>query len=415
MRSVAIIGAGQAGLQLALGLQSQGYRVTLVSDRSAEQLETGRIMSTQALFHDACATERAQGLDFWAAQCPPIEGIAVNVSPPGARGQPALSFAARLDQPAYSVDQRLKIGAWLREFERRGGAVLIEQADIQRTDLLSAEHDLTLIASGKGDLGRLFENDPQRSPFHAPQRHLALAYLKSARPRAEHSAVSFTLIPGAGEIFVLPGLTRTAQGHTQPYENVLIEAVPGGPLDVFGGVREPQEHLRLMLELLREYCPWDYDRLKEAELTDEQATLSGKVTPQVRRPVARLPSGRCVLGLGDALVINDPITGQGAGSAAKAAALYQERIIWRGQQPFDRVWMEQTFEDYWSYARYVTRWTNAMLGPPPPHVLAVLNAAQSRPGLARAFVNAFNHPPQFFPWLEHPSEAEHLIEQHQVA
>ena len=59
--------------------------------------------------------------------------------------------------------------------------------------------------------------------------------------------------------------------------------------------------------------------MARARVTDAQATLSGRLTPVVRRPVARLPSGRPVLGLADAVVLNDPITGQGSNTAAKSA------------------------------------------------------------------------------------------------
>lgn len=415
MRHIAIIGAGQAGLQLALGLQAGGYGVTLISDRTPEQFLSGRIMSTQALFHDACTTERQQGLNYWEGSCPPVEGIALSVPHPEVPGQKALSFSARLDRPAYSVDQRLKFAVWLREFQARGGNVVLESATVQTAERLSSAHDLTLIATGKGELGQLFARDEERSPYSAPQRHLALAYLKNVTPRPDHSAVSFNLIPGVGEVFLLPGLTLAGGGGTQPYENVLIEAVPGGPLDVFAQVRDPQQHLDLMKALLRQFLPWEFERVQHAELTDTQATLTGRVTPGVRRPVATLPSGREVLGLGDTLVLNDPLTGQGAGSAAKAAAIYLERILWHGDQPFDRAWMTGTFDEYWSYARFVTDWTNALLGPPPPHVLDVLGAAQTRPGVAQAFVNGFNHPPQFFPWLGDPQAAAQFVAQHGVA
>ncbi|MFB9995394.1 styrene monooxygenase/indole monooxygenase family protein [Deinococcus oregonensis] len=412
MRQIAIIGAGQAGLQLALGLQHHGYQVTLVADRTPEQVESGRVMSTQALFHDACETERQLGLNFWDGLCPPIEGIAFSVPHPELAGQKAVAFEAQLNDPAYSIDQRVKFAHWQRTFAERGGQVMTEQADVDTAERLSVTHDLVLVATGKGDLGRIFARDESRSPYNAPQRHLALAYFKGVRPRPGHSAVSFNLIPGVGEVFLMPGLTRTGDGAWLPYENVLIEAVPGGPLDVFGDVGDSGEQVRRMLSLMATFTPWEYDRVKDAELTDPVGTLVGRVTPQVRRPVATLPSGRPVLGLGDALVVNDPLTGQGAGSAARAAAVYLERILWQRERPFDRSWMHDTFEDYWGYARYVTQWTNALLAPPPPHVLGVLDAAQRHPSLAHAFVNGFNHPPQFFPWLTSPQEAVTFMTRH---
>ena len=82
MRNIAIVGAGQAGLQLALGLQQHGYAVTLVSDRTPESIWSGSVMSTQAMFHDALETERALGLNLWEDECPPMESMAIRVAGP---------------------------------------------------------------------------------------------------------------------------------------------------------------------------------------------------------------------------------------------------------------------------------------------------------------------------------------------
>jgi len=113
--------------------------------------------------------------------------------------------------------------------------------------------------------------------------------------------------------------------------------------------------------------------------------------------------------MADAVVLNDPITGQGSNSAAKAARLYLKRILDNDNRPFDAAWMQQTFDEYWAYAQFVTGWTNAMLQPPPPHVINILVAAQSKPKVGKAFANGFDDPRTFFPWLADPSEAEKFI------
>ena len=66
----------------------------------------------------------------------------------------------------------------------------------------------------------------------------------------------------------------------------------------------------------------------------------------------------------------------------------------------------RTFERYWDYAQYVTTWTNAMLGAPPPHVLELLGAGNEHQAIANRFVNGFNDPRDFFEWFMTPDKAE---------
>ena len=50
MGRITIIGAGQSGLQLGLGLLDNGYEVTIVSNRTADDIYSGLIMSSQVMF-----------------------------------------------------------------------------------------------------------------------------------------------------------------------------------------------------------------------------------------------------------------------------------------------------------------------------------------------------------------------------
>lgn len=86
MRRIAIIGGGQSGLQLAFGLQQKGYEVTVVSNRTPEQIFEGRVTSSQFMFHDSLQNERDLVINFWEKECPPTEGIAFSVPwPDGGR------------------------------------------------------------------------------------------------------------------------------------------------------------------------------------------------------------------------------------------------------------------------------------------------------------------------------------------
>jgi glycine/D-amino acid oxidase-like deaminating enzyme len=65
MRTILIVGAGQAGLMLALSLQRAGYEVTVMSARTPESLRKGRVMSTRYMFWPALALERERDLHLW--------------------------------------------------------------------------------------------------------------------------------------------------------------------------------------------------------------------------------------------------------------------------------------------------------------------------------------------------------------
>lgn len=405
MPRVAIVGAGQAGAQLALGLLAAGCEVTLVSNRPPAEVAAGRVLSSQCMFETALRIERGLGLAKWDATCPPVEGISFTV--PDGSGGTVFSWAARLDAPAMSVDQRLKLPTWVEEFEQRGGRLVIHEAGVGDLERYARAHDVVVVATGKGDLGRLFPRDDEKSPFDRPQRAIALTYVNGMRPRPDYAAVCFNLIPGVGEYFAFPALTRGG-----PCEIMVFEGVPGGPMDCWDDVRSPAGHLARSLAILEEHLPWEAERCRQVELTDANGVLAGGFAPTVRQPVAILPDGASVLGMADAVVLNDPITGQGANNAARCADIYREAILERGDGPFDAAWMRETFDRYWrGYAQWVTAWTNALLAPPQPHVLELLAAAGELPELAGTVVNGFDDPRAFHPWWFDGAEARRLVDE----
>jgi flavin-dependent dehydrogenase len=402
MRKIAIIGGGQSGLQLALGLLKNGYQVSVFSNRTAEQIRSGRVTSSQFMFHDSLQNERDLGINFWEKKTPTTEGIAFSV--PGPQGGRALFWEARLDHYGQSIDQRVKFSGWMEEFAKRGGDLVIKDTSPKDVDELTAKYDLVIVAAGKGDINQMFERDAEHSPFDKPMRALALTYVTGVEPRKPFTAVSFSLVPGVGEHFIFPALTVTG-----PCEIMVFEGVPGGPMDCWSDIKTPAEHLARSKEILNKFMPWDGERCKNAELTDANGILAGRFPPTVRKPVCKLPSGRLAFGMGDVVATNDPITGQGSNTASKCAAVYMKRILERGDKPFDAAWMQETFSQFWNYAKWVTRWTNSLLPPPAPHVLQLMGAASQIPALASKIANGFNNPPDYNPWWFDGGEAEKLI------
>src|SRR5215475_3435680 len=291
MRNITIVGAGQSGLQLGLGLLQNGYRVRLISNRTAQDFATGKVMSSQFMFNDALQAERDLGINFWEKDCPNTDALGVTIGTPD--GGKAVTWAYPLDKPGQAVDQRVKYPGWMKTFSERGGELVIHEAGIADLENYARGSDLVILAGGKGDIVKLFERDAERSPFDKPQRALALTYVTGCTPYAP-TRVAFNIAPTVGEYFVFPALTTTG-----PCEIMVFEGVPGGPMDCWSDVKTPQEHLARSKWILDTFLPWEAERCREIELTDDNGILAGRFAPTVRKPVATLPSGRKVLGLAD--------------------------------------------------------------------------------------------------------------------
>ncbi len=406
-RNVTIVGGGQSGLQLALGLlKGGGYDVRVVQNRTGDEIGKGRVMSSQCMFDNALQNERDLGINYWEDQCPTVDSINFTVPAPDGSGAKAIDWNGKLDRYAQSVDQRVKFPGWMKAVEERGGTLEIHDASVDDLERYARESDLVVVAAGKGEIAGIFARDDQKSVFDKPQRALALTYVTGMTPRPEHSAVCFNLIPTVGEYFVFPALTTNG-----PCEIMVFEGIPGGPMDCWAEATSPEQHLEKSKWILDTFLPWEGERCRNITLTDANGVLVGRFPPTVRHPVGRLPSGSAVMGMGDVVVLNDPITGQGSNNASKCSKVYTDAIFARGDQGFDEAWMQATFDTYWDYAQWVAGWTNALLTPPPPHVLQIMGAAQQFPALAKRIANGFDDPTDFFPWFAVPEEADAYLKQ----
>ncbi|SDB94824.1 styrene monooxygenase/indole monooxygenase family protein [Acinetobacter boissieri] len=408
MRRIAVIGAGQSGLQLSLGLINMGYEVTIFTNRTAEQIAQGRVMSSQCMFHTALQTERDLGLNFWEEACPSVEGIGFTIVNNEEKTK-VFEWSARLKRYAQSVDQRVKMPQWMRAFEKQGGKIVIQDVGINELEQITPEYDLVLLAAGKGEVVKQFARDDEKSIFDKPQRALALTYVQGMKPILPYSKVTFNVIPGVGEYFSFPALSVNG-----PCDIMVFEGIPGGPMDCWQDVKTAEEHLEMSLSLLKQYVPWEYERCSDIQLTDDNGYLAGRFAPTIRQPILTLPSGRKVFGMADALVVNDPITGQGSNNAAKCSKIYFDAILAHADQDFSTEWMQDTFDQYWQYAEKVVAWTNSLLVPPEPHMIEILMEASRNQAIASEFANNFDDPRNFSPWWFDAESAKQFIKHRHI-
>jgi hypothetical protein len=393
---IAIVGTGISGTTLALRLQQLGIETTVFAEKSQDAIRRGRLLNTVARFEHTLARERELGVDLWSDPAYAMTSLQVRSVDPL-----PLSFDGRPAHPVRAVDFRVLLPAFLDVYEQRGGAL----AEGPEPDLsaVSREHDLVVVAVGRRSAD-LFPVRSDRSPYSAPQRVL-FAGIFDGLALPEPLGLSFNIAPGVGELFQMPILT--ADGLST---NILIEAIPGGPLSVLAEIPpDDSSFVPVLLSLLDTHAPAIARRIDTSAfaLRDPRDALQGALTPAVRDACATLPDGTLALAIGDAWITNDPIIGQGANIGSHCAWVAAEHIAAGG--PFDASWGRRVSDDMWAFAGPTTAWTNAFLQPPPPHVIALLLAAAEHQDVADAFASGFADPVATATMLGDPARTEAFI------
>jgi hypothetical protein len=402
MRKIAIIGAGQAGLYLGIGLLDAGYTVTLVSDRTPEAIHHGQPMDTPILFPNALQLERKLGLNFWDGKFPHRIGFRSEVS--DSEGNTILSISSNLQLHWQGIDQRLKFPAWMQEFVNRGGELVIQATTPEDLEKYAQNYDLVVVTAGRGAFSTLFDRDLQKFQYDRPKRRIAGFITTGLKGNIEDlQTARMTILPGVGEIIQYPfyanGLVSTLLG---------FEACIGRGLDRFSPSRSPQELLKIGKKAIEHLKPDYYEAIADLKLVDDRAWLLGAITPSVRHPVGRLPSGAVAMGVGDVVLVHDPIAGQGANNATKMADLVKRRIIERGDRSFDASWMQRVFDEFWQEAVYSQVLTDCLLTPP-EHLQDLMVAMANNPDILADYTQGLNHPPSLASWFFEPEAAKNYL------
>jgi len=310
---------------------------------------------------------------------------AVHVRIPGDQG---LSFCGRISGSANATDFRLYIPQLIDAFEARGGKFVVESVTPTDLDRVAAVHDLVVVAVGRDGFGTVFGRDETRSPRSQPARHIAAGLYRGVGWPSP-SGVEFTIIPGIGEIFQV-----CFQSFDGPVSAVAVEAIPEGPLDVLVDrdyAADPAGFHAAVLGLIETFAPALRGRIDGAAFALErpQDLLQGRLVPTVRHAYAALGDAR-VIAIGDAWILNDPIAAQGANLGSRCAFIVGEAIVTGG--PYDDAFCRSLADRMWEAAAAPTILSNALLDPPPEHVVSTLVRATADQALADRFVNGFGSP-----------------------
>ncbi len=402
MKRIGIVGGGISGLHLGLWLHEYGIEATIYSEKTSGQVLEGPLRNI--VIRNACTRQRESDLrvNHWDGSAPDLVGLSVTVA-----GTP-ISFVGTLTPPSNVVDMRIYCSGLLDDFSSRGGRVVIGALAASDLDELATRHDLLVMASGRGSLSNVFERVPEHSPNHEPQRLVIAGFYRGIRP-CDPLGFEIVISRGHGEILVFPAFSFES-GVT----GLGIEAIRGGAFMDLSGMKygdDPRRFEQRVLEILRDHAPAVYARINVDEFAVARPQDVGYVaiTPAVRRGYARLGNGRHVVALGDAHVVMDPITGQGANKAAVAAATLAEAI--RDANVFDESFCRDVEQAMGRYALPVSDACNARLRPPAPHVARLLGGAAQHQKLADFYAFGFNHPDKYWEVISSEERTEALLQE----
>ena len=383
-RHIGIVGAGIAGLHLALYLQKHGVDATLITDRAPEDYRSLRLLNTVAHHHVTIAREDYLGVNHWKDPKDHYyyHDHAFNFPEP-------IKFRGYFSKASRAVDYRIYLPALMEDFQRRGGKIEYRRIEESNIGPLVARFDLLVVAAGKGPLGQLFAYRPELTPYSQPQRRLCVGLYAGVR-QPDPMNVTLSVSPGHGEMIVIPTITFGGVANA-----LLMENVPGGDMEELATIsyeKDRQHFLRVLLDKLEKHHPTTYDRIDTARFDLAQPTdlLQGGIVPTVRNTVVEFDGGKCALALGDVHSVVDPMMGQGANVASYAAFVVGEEIV--NSDVLDARFCEKVDLKRQDRVLAASRWTNLMLQPPSEALGMLIGAMSQNRALADEFTENFNYP-----------------------
>lgn len=416
MKKIAIIGCGSSAMILSHALLNQGgFDVTVFSEKSAQQWYDGPPTGTPFVAGENIDIERELGIEHWEDEMFFGDGIMLDFRP--SRFVEPLTIRGRFAKLGAAVDLRTRVRRWMDDYVTRGGRLIIERVSPERVDSIAQSADLTVLATGKGELGSMIERDDERSEFDGSQRQMFASIAKGVSGwglRNKHLTrpIKFTFFGDAGEWFFVPFTHRTKG----PCYAINFMVRPGNYLDRFSGAKNCDEFLHLVRQTINELAPEDKPAIEGLIPVNDKFNFlpfAAGIVPVVRKSHATLASGNIVIPLGDAGIIYDPIGGQGYNSAARHAKWLADCIIEHRGPKFNGTWAETVFDEFWeSHGRWACAWNNLMLKGLPPATGRALQYAAENPDFGDAIFKNYFNPSALMSWITNLTEVQNRISEH---
>ncbi len=402
MHNIGIIGAGVAGLHLALYLQQRDIEATIVTDREPGDYRTAPLLNTVAHHNTTLEREKALGVNHW-----PDMDDHYHYHDHWLNFPEPINFPGHFKKPSRAVDYRIYLPALMDDFESRGGRIEYRRIEENDIPVLADRFDLVVVAVGKGPLGAMFEHDPAESPYQQPQRRLSCG-LYTGVAHANPKNVTLSLTPGAGELIVIPTITFGGMGTALLFENV-----PGTELEATVTAKyenDPAAFRQVILDALERFHPSVYDRVDTAsfDLCQPVDILQGGVVPTVRKSYVEFDNGKYAVAVGDVHVTVDPVNGQGANIASYAAFQMGREIV--DAPVLDRRFIERVDMARNDRCLAAARWTNLVMPPPSEEFQMLLGAMSQNKSLCDEFTENFNWPERQWDNLGSPARIRRWIE-----
>ncbi len=243
-------------------------------------------MSSQCMFDQALQNERDLGINFWEAECPKVDSISFTVPSPEGNGAKAIDWNGKLDKVAQSVDQRVKIPHWMKEFTRQGGEMVIHDAGIEDLETYAKQSDLVIVAAGMGDIAKMFERDASarlRQAAACAGADICQGHGKAPRPFGRELQPD----PDGRRIFHLPG----ADDH-RPLRHRLFEGIRAGRWTAGRDVSRRKSIWRSPSGCLRPSRPGKPSAARISNSPTTTAFLPARFRPRCASPSAACPPAR---------------------------------------------------------------------------------------------------------------------------